>query len=289
MDPTRMHILSAIVLGIVQGATEFLPVSSSAHLILVPWVLGWEPHGLVFDVALHLGTSAAVLLYFWREWVDLGRELFRGAVERAPFGNDQRRMAWFLAIGTIPAMIAGLAMEDYVETHLRSPLIPAVTLVIFALVLFLAERKGKQNRNLKELAWADCLWIGASQALALIPGVSRSGITISTALIRDVNRAAAARFSFLLSTPIIVGAGILQGWHLGKEVLRSGGSAAGNGAGPVEFQWIVLAVGLITAAVTGFLCIRYFLRYLQTHTFTPFVVYRIILAALILVFYLENS
>ena len=278
----------AVILGIVQGLTEFLPISSSAHLILVPWLLGWDPHQLSFDVALHVGTAISILFYFWRDWVELAREAILGIIERNPLGNERRRMAWFLVAGTLPAMVAGLALEDYIETRFRSPLISAATLVAFALVLFAAERRSKQNRSLKDFTWADCLWIGTSQALALVPGVSRSGITISTGMFRDVDRASSARFSFLLSTPIIVGAGILQGLHLIKAVQHGAAAVDGAGGVPVAVDWGLLATGLITSAITGFFCIRYFLRYLQTHTFTPFVVYRILLAVLILLFYWKH-
>jgi len=282
-------MLAAFLLGIVQGLTEFLPISSSAHLILVPWLLGWSANRLIFDVALHVGTAISILLYFWRDWLDLARETLRGIIERNPFGNEQRRVAWFLVAGTLPAMAVGLTLEDYIETRFRSPLISALMLVVFALVLFAAERKSRQSRSLHDFTWADCFCIGMSQALALIPGVSRSGITISTAMFRDVNRSAAARYSFLLSTPVIVGAGALEGVRLAKTVFHASAPAAGTGPVPVVVDWGLLAAGFVSAAVTGFLCIRYFLRYLQTHTFTPFVVYRVVLAALIVVLYLRNS
>jgi undecaprenyl-diphosphatase len=279
----------AAVLGIVQGLTEFLPISSSAHLILVPWLFGWKTSGLTFDVALHLGTSVAILAYFWRDWVDLARELLKGIRERSLLGNPQRRLAWFLIVGTLPAMVVGLLLEDYVESTLRSPLIPVVTLVGFGLLLYYADRKGHQTRSLEQFNWGDSLWIGVSQAVALIPGVSRSGITISAARLRDASRTAAARFSFLLSTPIIVGAGALQGLHLISRTLHpasAGVAPTADAAAPV--QWGVLIVGIIAAAITGFLCIRFFLRYLQTNNLVPFVIYRIILAAIVLLMFLKT-
>jgi len=279
----------AAILGIVQGLTEFLPISSSAHLILVPWLFGWKTSGLTFDVALHLGTSAAILAYFWRDWVDLALEMLRGIRERSLLGNPRRRLGWFLVVGTLPAMVAGLLLEDYVESTLRSPLIPVVTLVAFGLLLYYADRKGHQNRSLDQFNWGDCFWIGVSQAVALIPGVSRSGITISAARLRDASRPASARFSFLLSTPVIVGAGALQGLHLLSRTLhppRAGVGPEAVAASPV--QWDVLTVGIVTAAITGFLCIRYFLRYLQTNNLVPFVIYRIILAAVVLLMYLKS-
>jgi undecaprenyl-diphosphatase len=275
-----MEIFAAAILGIIQGLTEFLPVSSSAHLILAPWFFGWKPEGIAFDVSLHVGTAISVLAFFWKDWLLLAREVLLGLKERSPLGNAQRRLAWFLVAGTIPAFVAGLALENTVETKLRSPLIPVFTLVIFGALLFLAEHKSKQNRTIEMFKWADALWIGFSQAVALIPGVSRSGITISTALLRDSSRTSAARFSFLLSTPVIVGAGILQGLHLIKAVRHPI-----EGIAPV--QWPVLCVGTIAAAITGFFCIKFFLRYIQTKSLTPFVIYRFLLAAVVLIYYIK--
>jgi undecaprenyl-diphosphatase len=275
-----MEIFAAVILGIVQGLTEFLPVSSSAHLILVPWFFGWKPEGIAFDVALHMGTAVAILAFFWKDWIALAREVVIGLKEGAPLGNPQRRLAWFLVVGTLPAMFVGLAFEKTVETQVRSPLITVVTLVLLGALLLYAERRSKQNRSIEMFKWADALWIGCSQAIALIPGVSRSGITITTAMLRDSTRTSAARFSFLLSTPVIAGAGILQGWHLIKAVRHPI-----EGMAPV--QWPVLCVGTIAAAITGFLCIKFFLRYLQTKSLVPFVVYRFVLAAVVLICYFK--
>jgi undecaprenyl-diphosphatase len=276
-----MEIFAAAILGIIQGLTEFLPVSSSAHLILVPWFFGWKPQGIAFDVSLHVGTAIAIIAFFWKDWIMLVRELIAGLIEGSLFGNQQRKLAWFLIVGTLPAMVAGLALENTVEEQLRSPLATVFTLVIFGALLLIAERRSKQNRAIEMFTWADSLWIGFSQAVALIPGVSRSGITISTALLRDSSRTSAARFSFLLSTPVIVGAGILEGWVLIKAVRHPI-----EGAAPV--QWPVLGVGILTASITGFLCIKYFLRYLQTKSLTPFVIYRFLLAAVVLIYYFKS-
>jgi undecaprenyl-diphosphatase len=269
-----MQILSAIILGIVQGLTEFLPISSSAHLIIVPWILGWEPAGLAFDVSLHVGTAVAVLAYFWREWVVLVREMVMGLLQGKPLANGKRKLGWLLVAATIPAAVAGLILDDYVEDFLRTPLVPVATLVLFGLLLYGAERWSRQCRNMEQLGWTDSLWIGISQAIALIPGVSRSGVTISAALILHVERESAARFSFLLSTPVIVGAGLLEGY-------RGMSGAAGSVVSMTELS--VIAVGTLSSAITGFLCIRYFLRYLRTHSLLPFVIYRFVLAAVILV------
>lgn len=279
-----MEIFAAVVLGIIQGLTEFLPVSSSAHLILVPWIAGWKPDALFFDVSLHVGTALAILAFFWADWVELAREMILGFAECKPLGNQKRKLGWFLVVGTLPAMALGLTLEKTVEKNLRSPLITVFTLVIFGALLYYAERLGRQNRSLDRFNWGDSIWIGLSQALALIPGVSRSGITISTALLRNSDRSAAARFSFLLSTPVIVGAGILESWRFIKA-LRHPALMAGPGAGIAEIKWAVLLAGIISGTVTGFLCIRYFLRYIQTHSFVPFVIYRFILALVVLLFY----
>ena len=277
------EIIAAGLLGILQGLTEFLPISSSAHLILVPWIFGWTPEGIAFDVALHVGTAVAVLAYFWRDWLLLITEAIKGILAGDPFGNRHRRLAWYLAAGTVPAVVAGLAFEHAVEEKLRSPLVTVVTLALFGLVLYAAERRSRQTRSIDKFMLADSIWVGLSQAVALIPGVSRSGITISTALFRDADRASAARFSFLLSTPVIVGAGLLEAARL------FGGAAPGAERGAAGPTWDVLAAGIVAASVTGFLCIRYFLRYLQTRSFLPFVLYRWALAIAVLVFYLQSQ
>jgi undecaprenyl-diphosphatase len=276
-----MEILSAVVLGIIQGLTEFLPISSSAHLILVPWFLGWKPEGIVFDVSLHLGTAIAVIAFFWNDWIRLAREAVVGIFTGAPFGNHSRRLAWFIIVGSIPAGVVGIALENTVESRLRSPLVTVFTLTILALLLFYSEKRSKKNRVLEKFTWADSIWIGLSQALALIPGVSRSGITITAAMFRDSDRTSAARFSFLLSTPVIVGAGLLESWKLVKNLRHPA-------AGAFEMHWAVLIVGVLSAALTGFLCIQFLLRYLQTKSFTPFVVYRILLAGFVLIYYLKG-
>jgi len=274
------ELVSAVILGIIQGVTEFLPISSSAHLLLVPWFFGWQPQGLTFDVSLHLGTTIAVLVFFWRDWCRLAAETWIGLKERNPFGNADRRLAWFLAVGTVPAGLAGFFFEAIVETKLRSPIITVFTLAGLGALLWFAEKRSRQNRGIEMYTWADSLWIGFSQAVALIPGVSRSGITITAAMFRSSTRTSAARFSFLLSTPIILGATILKAWEMAK-----GFGPSLDGAGQVP--WVVLGVGVASAAVTGFLCIRFFLRYLQTKSFVPFVIYRFLLAGVVLVYYLK--
>ncbi len=284
-----MELLAAVILGIIQGLTEFLPISSSAHLILVPWIFGWKPEPLVFDVSLHIGTAMAILAYFWQDWVRLGREALAGIFAGRPFATLECRLAWFLVVGTIPAALAGLLFEDQIETIFRSPLVIVATLSGLGAVLYLAERRGRRQRTISDLSWSDAIWIGLSQALALVPGVSRSGITISTALLRNVDRASAARFSFLLATPVVVGAGLLEMHRLGKALGVYGPDLAAGNAPLVAINWSALAIGVACAAITGFLCIRYFLKYLQTRSFIPFVIYRVALAAIVLWFYLRAS
>ena len=271
-----MEIIAAIILGIIQGLTEFLPISSSAHLILVPWFFGWDPEGLLFDVVLHVGTAIAVVAFFWEDWVRLAREMVAGLLEKQPFGNANRKLAWYLVVATIPAGVIGLMFEETVEKSLRSPLIPVFTLVVFGLLLFYAEKKGRQNRDIKSYTLVDAICIGCAQAVALIPGVSRSGITITTAMLRNSDRTGAARFSFLLSTPIIVGAGLLKIIGLFREM----GSPSAE-----DVSLTALGAGITAAAVTGFLCIKFFLRYLTRGSFLPFVIYRLALAAAVLIFY----
>jgi undecaprenyl-diphosphatase len=280
-----MELLAAAVLGIVQGLTEFLPISSSAHLILVPWLLGWKPQGLVFDVSLHVGTALAILCYFWKDWIQLTREAIVGLITGKPFGNAERRLAWFIVVGTPPAAVMGLLFEKKVEESLRSPLVTVGTLAALGIVLYIADRRSGCWRSLEKFTWGDSILIGISQAIALIPGVSRSGITMSTALFRNADRTSAARFSFLLATPVIVGAGLLEGWHLMRALRAPVSAASGAPAELIAIHWGVLALGVACAAVTGFLCIRFFLRYLQTRTFLPFVIYRFVLAAVVLLFY----
>jgi undecaprenyl-diphosphatase len=249
-----MNLFEGIIMGIVQGLTEFLPISSSAHLVLVPWFFGFNTPGLVFDVALHLGTLAAVVAYFWRDWLRLVQAGFRSA------GTREGKLFWFLVAATIPGVIFGYFLEDIVETTLRAPLLIGVLLILMGLVLYLADHYGGQVRKLLEVRFSDAMVIGLSQALALIPGVSRSGITMAAARARGLDRASAARFSFLLSTPIILGAGLMQ---LAKM-------------DPADLN-LSFALGMITSAIVGFLAIKFLIGWVSTRNFNIFVVYRIVL------------
>ena len=249
----------AVTLGVLQGLGEFLPISSSAHLILAPWFLGWPDPGLTFDVALHLGTLLAVVLYFWRDWVRL---LIAAPRPRTADG----RMFWMLILGSIPGAVAGVLLDDLAEQSFRAPLLIAVTLSLMGLALFAADRWGAHSRGEADIRPLDALWIGAAQALAIVPGVSRSGITIAVARWRGIERAAAARFSFLLGTPIIAGAALFKLRHL----LDMPGGLTGP-----------FLAGIAAAALVGALCIAFLLRYLQRAGLTVFVVYRLLLAGLV--------
>jgi undecaprenyl-diphosphatase len=274
-----VQLLQAVVLGIVQGLTEFLPVSSSAHLILVREVLGWrlldDPHwNLIFDVAAHTGTFAALVTYFRS---DIGRLLSAFLVSlRAGIGDVlERRLAWILLIGTVPAGLAGWLGEEVIESFFRqTPRLVALLLVAFGLILWAADRLGRKARELGTVAWLDGILVGFAQALALAPGVSRSGVTMTVGLARGMTREAAARFSFLLS---ILSVGGAAAFGL-KDVMENVG-ALPPGSLPS------LALGFASAAISGYLCVKYFLRYLQRHALAPFVVYRVALGVFLMVWF----
>ena len=271
-----MPLLHAILLALVQALTEFLPVSSTAHLILVPWLLGWPDHGLLFDIALHLGTLAAVLAYFAKTWIRLlflavGKEVMKPRPGEPDYDlYENPRLFLFLVAATMPAGIAGLALKDYVESVFRSPAVIGVMLIAVGLLIAYAEKVGRFRRDLGELSFRDAMVIGCAQAVALIPGTSRSGITMSTAMLMGVTRYSAARFSFLLSSPIILGAGA-------KAAL----DAFEEGGIPPD-QQTAFAVGVLASAVFGYIVIAVFLRFLQRSTMRAFVYYRVALGLAVL-------
>jgi undecaprenyl-diphosphatase len=253
----------AILLALVQGITEFLPISSSAHLVIPSLVLGWPDQGLAFDVAVHVGTLAAVLLYYR---VDLLRMAFSWcqALAGAP-ATDDSRLVWYLALATLPAIVVGFLAGDFIETELRSLPVIATTTLLFGLLLGVADRRAPPRRDgAVQLTLGIALVIGLAQAIAPIPGVSRSGITITAALLLGLDRAHAARFSFLLSIPVIAGAGTLKSW----ELLHSG----------LEAQWPQLGMAALVSGVAAFACISLFLRLLDRVGLMPFVWYRVVLA-----------
>jgi undecaprenyl-diphosphatase len=273
------HILQAIVIGVVQGLTEFLPISSSAHLIVVPRILGWgDPflNGAAFDVMLHLGTLVALLVYFWRDLVRLAAAGIRSIAERRIGDDPDRRLAWLLLVSAIPGAILGAVGESFFDTFFRERLfLIAVLALIGAAILWLAERQGSRRRELGDLRIGDAAIVGAAQAVALFPGISRSGITISAGLFVGLTRDAAARFSFLMGTPIIAGAAI---WKL-RTLL---------GPSDVPVEAVPLLAGMAAAAVAGLLAISVLLAFVRTRGYSVFVIYRLLFAAVIVVFVLAR-
>jgi undecaprenyl-diphosphatase len=269
-----MPLVQVIVLAVLQGITEFLPISSSAHLALTPWLFGWKDQGLEFDIALHFGTLFSVLIYFFKDWLrilanGLGRPMphLLGAdptVDRNP------RLLWYLIAATLPAGIAGILLKDTVETTFRSPYVMGTMLILIGLVMFAAEKYAKHERKMDEMTLFDCVFIGFAQALALVPGTSRSGITMTAGLFRNLDRSTAARFSFLLSTPIVVAAALK-----GLVDLRKHGGLEGGEALPVT-------IGIIVTAVTGCFVISFLLKFLRANSVLPFVIYRIAFGLLVL-------
>jgi undecaprenyl-diphosphatase len=248
----------AIVLGAVQGLAEFLPISSSAHLIIVPWLLKWQDPGLAFDVALHMGTLLALLIYYRDEWIAMARSVAGGQ-------SAERRLLQLLIVASVPGAIIGLALEKQAETTFRSPLLIAIALAALAVALWLFDKLSSQKRTMSEMTYWDALVIGFSQALAIIPGVSRSGATITMARAVGVERGDSANFSFLMATPIIAGAGLVETRKLIHEGL----------------DWSV-GLGFISAAIFGLVAIAFLIRYVRSHDYVVFAVYRLLVAAVII-------
>ena len=261
-----MNLFQAIILGLVQGLGEFLPISSSAHLVLVPWLLNFPDPGLSFDVALHFGTLLAVVLYFWKDFLEIiGATFFPQAKSyKLTPNNYSSSLFWLLVIATLPGAIFGALLESKAESAFRNPLLIAATLSIMGLVLYLADSYAIHKKNITEITKKDSLLIGLSQAVAIIPGVSRSGTTITTGLFLGLSRESAARFSFLLSAPIIFGATILKIKHLAS-------------AGTPEI------IAIIVAAVSGYFAISWMLKFISKVSYKIFFWYRLALAALIIV------
>ncbi|HYV67981.1 MAG TPA: undecaprenyl-diphosphatase UppP [Myxococcales bacterium] len=273
-----MSVAQAIVLGIVQGLSEFLPISSSAHLILVPWLFGWQDPGLAFDVALHWGTLVAVLFVFWRDWIRLIRAGALSVLERRIGDDPDRRLFWALFVSSIPAAIVGKLFNEWAEETLRAPLLIAGTMSVMAVLLWLADKYGRKARTEGEMRLPEAVGIGVAQALALVPGVSRSGSTISVGLAYGFTRESIARFSFLMSTPIIFGAGVLKFPKMLREMH----------AGTSHVGYAELAAGLLASAIVGVIVIRWLLSWLRTRTYDVFVVYRLLVAVLIVLLWLSG-
>jgi undecaprenyl-diphosphatase len=270
MDTT----LQALVMGIVQGLTEFLPVSSSGHLILVPALLGWtDPFidSLAFSVLLHMATLVALLVYFWRDWLTLVPAGLAAIRDRSLRDDPNRRVAWLLVVTVVPAAIVGALLNDFIETHVRQALLVALLLVVGAGIMWLADRWGRHERGMDDLSFGAALGIGVAQAFALLPGVSRAGISISAGLFAGLTREAAARFSFLMAAPVIAGAGVFE-----ARKLVSGEAGVQVAAAP-------LVVGFVAALVSGLIAIWALLRYLRSNSLAIFIAYRLVAAAVVVV------
>lgn len=265
-----MDLLEIIVLALLQGLTEFLPISSSAHLILPSRIFGWDDQGLAFDVAVHVGTLLAVMLYFRRDIGLLTVNWLRTGLTKTP--NTEAKLAWFVVVATIPAGMAGLLLDDWIEANLRSTLVIAMATIGFGILLGVADKSRKDGVSLTHMTLLMAVAIGLAQALALIPGTSRSGITITAALLVGLHRVEAARFSFLLSIPLILAAGGLKTLELSQSLL------------PVD--WTSLALGVVISAVSAWVCIYYFLAFINKIGMMPFVIYRLILGGILLAFFI---
>jgi undecaprenyl-diphosphatase len=269
-----MDIFQSIFLGILQGFGEFLPISSTAHLILAPYFFGWPDPGLSFDVALHLGTLVAVILFFWRDLADIlksGSNSILKTNYKPKTNNYEPNIFWLLLTASIPGFIFGFFLDDFAEREFRNPLLIAGMLSFVGLILFLADKYTSHKKNMKSMTIKDAAIIGISQAVAIIPGVSRSGITISAGLARGFSREQAARFSFLLSVPIIMGAVVLKL----PEMFAS----------EISVQ---IVAGVLAAALSGYLAIKYMLKFIQKVGYAPFFYYRVALAGIIVIYYFSK-
>src|SRR5262245_1904753 len=271
-------LFQALVMGVVQGLTEFLPISSSGHLILVPFLFGWKDPfitSLAFSVMLHIGTLAALLVFFRAEWFRLVPAGLATLRDRSFRGDPDRKLAWLLVAATIPAAVAGFLLNDLIEEQIREPGLVALTLVIGGAIMWLADHWGSQTKDVDDVTFPIATGLGVARAIALVPGISRSGISISAARFAGLNREAAARFSFLMATPITLGAAIFE---IRKLITGEAGVAVELGP---------LVVGMVAAFVSGMLAIGFLLRYLRTRSLNVFVAYRLILAAIVVVVWLR--
>lgn len=266
-----MDLIQSIILGAIQGITEFFPISSTAHLVLLPWFFSWKDQGLPFNVALHVGSLIAILFYFWRDWVLITGEFVKSVAHRSFEGRPGGRIGMFLIIATVPGALSGFLFEEQAAGLLRNPLTIAFMLSAFGLLLYISDRFSRRDKTIEDMNLTDCIIIGLSQALAIIPGVSRSGITITGAMFRNFRRDEAARFSFLMAAPLIAGAGVFETRHLSIADVVS----------------VPFLAGFIASAVFAFLAIKYLLRFVRKESYTLFVIYRLLLAVLIVFMYLK--
>lgn len=259
-----MNIFQAIIYGIIQGLGEFLPISSTAHLTLAPWIFGWKDPGLTFDVALHMGTLLAVVIFFWRDWIRLIKSGFTN------IGSNEGKLFWFIVIACIPGGIIGMLFESQVETTFRNPALIGIMLIIMGAILYIADKTSRKDVDIEHIGFKRSFLIGVSQALAIIPGVSRSGVTMAAGRWLKVKREDAARFTFLLSTPIILGSGLYEVKDL-KDV---------------HVDALPFAIAIIVSAIVGVMSIRFLLNYLKKKGFGVFAVYRLILGLAVIAIWL---
>lgn len=264
-----METLQSFILGIVQGITEFLPISSTAHLVLIPWLFNWQDQGLPFNVALHFGSLFATIFYFRDDLSNIKDGFISSLKKRSFKDSEDGKLGLYLLIGTIPVVIFALLFEKYAAGILRKPLCIAAFLFVFGILLYISEKSTRREKSISDLNITDCLFFGVAQAFAIIPGVSRAGVTITGGLFRNYKRDEAAKFSFLLGIPLIIGATIFELRHIEPGSMLS----------------VSFIVGVLTSFVSAFLVIKFLLRYLKTKTFKPFVLYRILLSIFIFAFY----
>jgi undecaprenyl-diphosphatase len=265
-----MPLYQVVVLAIIQAVTEFLPISSSGHLVVIPKLLGWDDGGLQFDIALHVGTLVAVVIYFFRDWVQIIGQGLGLKIGRDPELRARPGLLWILAAASVPAGIFGLAFNKQAETTWRNPYLIGAMLIGVGILMWIAERRGGGNKAISNVGWGDGISIGVSQALAIVPGTSRSGITITTGLFRGLTRETAARFSFLLSTPTIAGAALKGAWDIHKK------------GGLAPDMRVPFMVGAVLSGLLGAAVIAFFLRYLRRNSLMPFVYYRIVFGIIVI-------
>jgi undecaprenyl-diphosphatase len=265
-----MPIYQAVVLAIVQALTEFLPISSTAHLVLIPWLFGWKDPGLTFDVALHAGTLLAVILYFFRDWIQIIGQAFGLNIGRDQDLKQNRNLLWLLAAASIPIGIVGYLFDKQADTTWRQPYVIGTMLIVVGIVMWMAEKRRIGSKSMSTIQMSDGIAVGLAQAVSVIPGTSRSGATISAGLFRNMNRETAARFSFLLSTPAIAAAVAKKAWDIHKE-----------GGIPADMK-LPIVLGIVVSGVLGAIVIAFFLRYLRRSSLIPFVYYRIVFGIIVI-------
>jgi undecaprenyl-diphosphatase len=265
-----MPIYQVVVLAVVQALTEFLPISSTAHLVLIPWLFGWKDGGLTFDVALHAGTLVAVIIYFFRDWVQIVGQAFGLNIGSDPDLRQNRNLLWLLAVASIPIGIFGYLFDKQADTTWRQPYVIGTMLIVVGIVMWIAEKRRIGSKSMSTIQMSDGIAVGLAQAVSVIPGTSRSGATISAGLFRNMNRETAARFSFLLSTPAIAAAVAKKFWDVHKE-----------GGIPADMK-LPIVVGIVVSGLLGAIVIAFFLRYLRRSSLMPFVYYRIVFGIIVI-------